>query len=970
MEMSIERIIFGSMPLGIEETTAGIQPFTYTKGFWNAVKPYAGLAETLTASYRPPLNCAYGKWLESSGKTLREINHVSELARTEHPASLSFFRVDSNTFAFVYAKDMGMDWSGKSPLTPYHSAALCGAEDIRKHPVFYCDSPIVCCDVMREALFPSNGCQIKRPRELGRILDLSGENDIPVQHSAAFKAITGEDIIAFIKTGNHLQILKSMLTALFRLKEGEENCRIVIADEKDRILLWIAAISFLFPCEAALDLSFTSYCHSVGTYDINGVYVPELNGAVSDPEHPATDYRFAEADAAYAVYDFHAGSFAPRIDVPECALFSLLDRMVQENSVRLAEAYRIYIGKSTELRQISSACMDGAALFFMMQEEAELTAQSLCAALRFAETYAIPAEKKRIMARLTKRYISYWEDSTAVSGIRSFFVHCMDENLVTQDALETLLFQDAGKKFMEYQDTPMDDFFNQAKTAEVLLGLESGELERVFVNSIGVRNLLDILPELCAGGEIQRISYIHRAILWYVESGGGSFRFGTVEHRILMQILHYRISCEETEEETCLDTMLSEAGSILAGISARFLYYDTILQLMKRSGFRRFADRLLHEISGMYLSVTEEERRTMMALLLSCDRAGICIPAILEGIRQMENPEEQLCILNEAVTAHTQGFSPYITELRAIGMIACRNATGSRFYYELFRFLKRCEKYCHVPVVRDDSFQLLNHYLYALGKEHEDFRVDEAEIKCLKILYNEYKKFPEFVPSNTAGAFLLVSEMENAVKKQKPELIPSEKAPSLLPPHYEQMPPKQADCYFSTVSGLIADYMLYSGKEVNPGNIILIDSAAKPRILSYLFMEIMEHIEASKSKKRIEVLVKLIEYAMYLNLKPFMEKLPEFLTEHVNSFAILLPLEKDLRVKRHQKLDENTILGAVDTVAMGHYVAAIRNAYREKFRCTPVGKAGQKLNGFVRELQGSGKHNTAEARERKNGRNH
>ena len=60
-------------------------------------------------------------------------------------------------YTFSFSKDLGMDWTGARPNTAYHSAVICDPEDVRKAPVLYCSSPVVCCDIMRDAFFPVGG---------------------------------------------------------------------------------------------------------------------------------------------------------------------------------------------------------------------------------------------------------------------------------------------------------------------------------------------------------------------------------------------------------------------------------------------------------------------------------------------------------------------------------------------------------------------------------------------------------------------------------------------------------------------------------------------------------------------------------------------------------------------------------------------------------------------------------------------
>ena len=177
---------------------------------------------------------------------------------------------------FIYAKDLGFDWTGNRPLTPYQCATICDLSDITQYPVSYCSSPVVCCDILREEFFPNDN-SVVTPNLLKNECLLDSENDIQLGHKPGFTPITVNEILEFINEyEERLQILKSLITALIRLKDGDLGCRIVLADSKENNIMWIAALSYVFPTQNCLNLSYTTYGYSIADFDINGVYVAAL----------------------------------------------------------------------------------------------------------------------------------------------------------------------------------------------------------------------------------------------------------------------------------------------------------------------------------------------------------------------------------------------------------------------------------------------------------------------------------------------------------------------------------------------------------------------------------------------------------------------------------------------------------------------------------------------------------------------
>ena len=54
-----------------------------------------------------------------------------------------------------------------------------------------------------------------------------------------------------------MEILKNMVCAVLSFET--ERKRLLICDEPENILLWIAAVEYTLPLPAALDLNFTTY---------------------------------------------------------------------------------------------------------------------------------------------------------------------------------------------------------------------------------------------------------------------------------------------------------------------------------------------------------------------------------------------------------------------------------------------------------------------------------------------------------------------------------------------------------------------------------------------------------------------------------------------------------------------------------------------------------------------------------------
>ena len=160
---------------------------------------------------------------------------------------------------FVYGKDMGHDWSEARIGAAYHSSVVCDLADIKKPPIFYCSSPSVCCEIERAAFFPEAG-ELRKPGLLKNTMDLDDENaGLSVPCQGGFEPIDLTDISHFVRSDGRYEILKNMLTAVMNAKDGVAKSHLLIADEKENILMWIASLSVIFPLECVKNLSFCTY---------------------------------------------------------------------------------------------------------------------------------------------------------------------------------------------------------------------------------------------------------------------------------------------------------------------------------------------------------------------------------------------------------------------------------------------------------------------------------------------------------------------------------------------------------------------------------------------------------------------------------------------------------------------------------------------------------------------------------------
>lgn len=965
--MSIERLIYGSLPLGIESEQAGFQEYSYTSGYPALKAENKDIHGRITTMYKPPETISYSDWynekvFEKGADFLERVrlaNQASDQASVYHPASLTFYHETINgvdKLVFVYAKGM-IEWAMRGgQIAAYHNAVICDAEYLMKYPVLYCSSSVVCCDIKREAFFPTfavkneeakfDTTKLVKPKTLGYLSSLDSPNDVCLAHQAGFKAITIPEIVEFIRSNENLQLLKSMVSSLIQLKEGDTKKRIVIADEKNNIILWIAAVSFVFPIVSASNISFTTYGYSVKDFDINGVFVNELNNSerIADTI-PATDYDYTKLQQTYSVYDFYEQSFGTNVEVYDNLFMSLIENAFTINN-QILEQYKEYIVNTTTYKKIDARYMDGAILFMFVSKNKHLSSEQIKKALEFSKEYSIQSEKKNVLLKLIQQYKQYISDNIAMDEIINYIRHCVSVGIVQQNQVETVFMRDVKDSFLDYENVSFDAFSEQGHIAEKLCGFTGSFMEVTFVKTIGLDQLLGIMDSLYERKDIQRISYIHTAVAHYVNDGKGSFRDGNIEQKIASKIINVLINDESSDSARRLDALVSKTNQIISSSESQFFYSDAVYQTLFINGFKQLSKRIALRVAETYLLMTAENRKHLVSIIQSSGKAKVYLPLILARIGSCSDLNEKVSILNAAISNNSSEFSPYITHLRKLGVTTDGVTVTSDYYYNVFLFLKNCEKIYKIPVSDSEITNLMENYTECLYSEHRDLYIPEEKMYRLKMLNQEYQKTRNKGKcSNLVCAFLLIEEM-NASTMNKGNCVFNGFNPNTLV-DYSALSSAEQQSLIASISGLIATYWLNTKNLPVFHKIFSVsDRADIMETYSYLFAEILEYVINSSSKNRSEVMVSVIEYAVFLKLSRFLEDSPEMLVYKVKQGDIVKPLEKDLEAKIHLKVKDG-LLAEIETTDLQKQLGKIKEAYEQKSQNSPLGKAKQAFGNFM-----------------------
>lgn len=222
--MARHQIIYTSCMRGIDGVNDGQQIYSYDAGFSESKSDEVKSLFTYQVPSLQP------------GVIMTE-----ELALTM-PAALSYRLLKSGSASITLNTYLGRDYMGSAGRFGNH---LCHS---------------VVCDFYDMDVYP---CEIYGSSTLRSSMEYSEVNspDPPVYLPEAVLekgyTIDPDIITEFLGTGENLEYFKKMVCAMLRFQT--EKKRIVICDEKENIIMWIAALHYVLPLDIAKKVNFTTY---------------------------------------------------------------------------------------------------------------------------------------------------------------------------------------------------------------------------------------------------------------------------------------------------------------------------------------------------------------------------------------------------------------------------------------------------------------------------------------------------------------------------------------------------------------------------------------------------------------------------------------------------------------------------------------------------------------------------------------
>ena len=354
--MARHQIIYTSCMRGIDGVNDGQQIFSYDRGFSNcksdAVK---GLFTYQVPSLEP-------------GQVMTE-----EVAK-EMPQAFSYRYIEESACAVTLNTYLGRDYMGSAGRFGNHlsHSIVCDFDDFDVYPAeLYGSTALRSYMEYEEVNNPNPPDYLPTPElEKGYFADIDSVTD-------------------FLSEGDNLEYFKKMFVAMCFFKS--ERKRLVICDEPENIIKWIAALQYTLPLDIAKKVNFTTY-----------EFDPELSPAqICGVITKGTRYNPGSyaSSGRHFVFDFLNNQFSGAADIDE-PLMDFIDTAMSFSYDSLTEFFD-FVMNHTEYRELDERYFSCYLLYSLYLDGLrDVPEERFSQIADFAENFLNEEEMKRFLSLL------------------------------------------------------------------------------------------------------------------------------------------------------------------------------------------------------------------------------------------------------------------------------------------------------------------------------------------------------------------------------------------------------------------------------------------------------------------------------------------------------------------------------------------------------------------------------------------
>lgn len=493
--MSKHQIIYTSCMRGIDGVNDGQQIFSYDEAFKDKKTDEVKSLFTYQVPSLP------------AGTLMSE-----EIAKTM-PVAFSYRMLKNGSVSVTLNTYLGRDYMGSAGRFGNHlsHSIICDFSDFDIYP----------CELYASIV-------LRNSMEYEEVNNPDPPKYLEIPELTKGYVINPESIIEFLEISDNLEIYKHMLVAM--LKFQIEKKRVIICDEPDNIVKWIAALHYTFPLNIAKKVNFTTYEFDpeLSSSQICGVVSEgskyNCQNYISSNRHYVFDFinkQFTSVNVDNIMIDFLDTAFSFSYD-------SLID-------------FHLFVMNSTTYRDCDDKYYSAYYLYNLLSEGiTDITKDQFQDIIIFSEEFLIDDVKRNLVYKLLDEQYNITqldnEYALLILGYMLSFLSILDsaqQEMVKQMIVDRLILALSTEEITENLFSLLyDNINNMAHTINLSISAE-------LMTDENRESLLSILSE---NTELWKVYFIVKIVNNYIKDAGlpinelysdreiGSIYFQIIEH--------------------------------------------------------------------------------------------------------------------------------------------------------------------------------------------------------------------------------------------------------------------------------------------------------------------------------------------------------------------------------------------------------------------------------------------------------
>lgn len=338
---------------------------------------------------------------------------MTEALAETMPQSFIYRRLGNGSCAIVLNTYLGRDYMGSAGRFGNHlsHAIICDENELTNYPCEFYGS-----ELLRSRMeFSEVNCPDRPPYLPEPVLNKGYRIDV-------------DSVIEFLSIDDRLDIFKKMLSAMLAFESARK--RLVICDDRENIVMWIAALQYALPLKSALNVNFSTYEHD-----------PALSASQICGVIPSGSRYSVSNATAHFTFDF-VHNIVPEIEA-DGEFFDFID-VGMSLSYDSLQAFHGFVSDRLDYTKADDQYYNAYSLYCLFSDGLKnLSLESFKKAVQVSNDIAPNSEKTALVKKLLdeKELILSLTETYALEIIRVLLANMNRLTITSQEQIKQLIVE-------------------------------------------------------------------------------------------------------------------------------------------------------------------------------------------------------------------------------------------------------------------------------------------------------------------------------------------------------------------------------------------------------------------------------------------------------------------------------------------------------------------------------------------------